>query len=104
MELEMHTLINQLAEELANGIRPAIPLSIDLWNYEMIAAYLKKSPQQVRQRYAALQGFPQAIRLRSCGKEKGHPLWKAEEIITWLKNIKKSASLNTSPTNLRQTP
>ena len=88
MELEMHTLINQLAEELANGIRPAIPLSIDLWNYEMIAAYLKKSPQQVRQRYAALPGFPQAIRLPSCGKEKGHPLWKAEEIITWAEKYK----------------
>jgi hypothetical protein len=79
----MQILIERLAEEIAMRIRPAIPLSIDLWDAETIGAYLKKSSRQVRERYAPLPGFPQAIRLPSGGAEKSHPLWKALEVIKW---------------------
>ncbi len=79
----MNTLLDQLADEISQRIRPAIPLSIDLWDSETIASYLKKSSRQVRERYAVMPGFPQAIRLPSGGTEKSHPLWKASEVIRW---------------------
>lgn len=79
----MNTNITQLAEQIAHYIRPAIPLSVDLWDAETISSYLKVSARQVRERYAIMPGFPQAIRLPSGGTEKGHPRWKAEEVIAW---------------------
>ena len=75
--------IDQLAEAIAERVRPVIPLSVALWDYKLIGAYLNKSPQQVRQRYAPLPGFPQPYRLPSGGKERSHPLYKASEIIEW---------------------
>jgi len=61
-----------------------IPLSVALWNAETIAAFLQVSPRQVLERYAPMPGFPQAIRLPSVSAKKGHPRWKAEEIIDWV--------------------
>ena len=69
-----------LLERMAN--RPQIPISIDLWSKDEIAAYLKLRPRTVRERTTKLPGFPQAIYLPS-GKGRGHPLWKAKEVIEW---------------------
>lgn len=41
-------LIERLAAALAERLRPAIPLSVDLWDMAMIAAYFKRDPQVVR--------------------------------------------------------
>ncbi|WEF34914.1 hypothetical protein [Pseudoduganella chitinolytica] len=76
------TLIERLAEAVAQHIRPAIPLSVDLWDIATIAAYLKRSPQQVRERMACLPGFPKAIRLPTTNG-RTHPLYNAAEVIKW---------------------
>lgn len=78
----MTELIEQLAAELAARIRPAIPLSVDLWDAETIATYLKVSKKQVLERYAPLPDFPRAIRLPAA-TGKGHPRWKASDVIDW---------------------
>lgn len=63
--------------------RPQIPVQIDLWSKDEIAAYLKLRPRTVRERTTKLPGFPQAIYLPTSGKGRGHPLWKAKEVIDW---------------------
>ena len=71
-----------LLERMAN--RPQIPISIDLWSKDEIAAYLKLGPRTVRERTTKLPGFPQAIYLPTqSGKGRAHPLWKAKEVIEW---------------------
>lgn len=73
--------IEKLAESVAKYIRPAIPLSIDLWDMSMVASYFKRDPQVVRQTIACLPSFPKAIRLPSKGK--AQPLYNASEVIEW---------------------
>ena len=75
--------IDQLAAAVANHMKSVIPLEVDLWSTVEIAAYLKKSPASVADRVVCLPGFPQAIRLPSATGGKGHPLWKAIEVIAW---------------------
>ena len=79
----MNIAIEQLAEAVAERIQPAIPLSVALWNYKTIAAYLNRATSYVENIYAPMPGFPQPIRLPSTGKGKGKPLFKAVEIIEW---------------------
>lgn len=76
-------IIEQIAAAVAGKITPAIPINIDLWDAATIGAYLKMSPRQVTERYAPLPDFPKAIRLPSPGSGKGHPRWKATEVIAW---------------------
>ena len=87
----MNVVIDQLAKAIAERVRPEIPLSIALWDAGMIAAYLTVSRRKVLEHYAAMPGFPQAIRLpsgRPSGKSvKSHPRWKAEEIIGWAEKL-----------------
>lgn len=78
----MNDLIEKLAIAVAESIRPAIPLSIDLWDIETIAALLKRNPQVVRERMACLPDFPKAIRLPTT-KGRAQPLYNAKEVITW---------------------
>lgn len=75
-------IIDQIAAAVAQHIRPVIPLSVDLWDLETIARYLKKSPSRVRQTFTCRPDFPKPIRLPT---EDGHahPLWKALEVIAW---------------------
>lgn len=75
--------IEQLAAAIAEHVRPAVPISVALWDADTVGIYLQKTGRQVRERYALMRGFPKAIRLPSGGKEKGHPRWKAEEVIEW---------------------
>jgi prophage regulatory protein len=78
-----NTMINELAAAIAQQIPAAIPLSVDLWSTNEIAAYLKRGRREVAERIVALPGFPQAIRLPTTNRTKSHPLWKAVEVIAW---------------------
>lgn len=82
-------LLEQLAAAVAQLVRPAIPVDYDLWDIAMIAAYLKRDPQVVRERMACLPGFPKAIRLPTMtgGKAgRSQPLYQAKEVIAWARS------------------
>jgi hypothetical protein len=82
-------LIEQLAAAVAQLVRPAIPIEIDLWDIATIATYLKRDPQVVRERMACLPGFPKAIRLPTMtgGKAgRSQPLYQAKEVIAWARS------------------
>lgn len=78
-------LIEKLAAAVAARVKPPIPLNVQLWNLEMIGAYLQRSARVVGERVVTLPGFPKAIRLPAGkdGESKGQPLWKAAEVIAW---------------------
>ena len=76
-------LIEQLAEAIGKHIRPAIPLSIALWNIETVADFLQRDMTSVRQRFICRPDFPAAIRLPSASGNKAHPLYKATEVIAF---------------------
>ncbi len=75
--------LDQLAAAIASHMPRRIPLAVDLWGVSEIAAYLKVEPRHVGERYACLPGFPRAIRLPSQGRGRGHPRYKAAEVIAW---------------------
>ncbi|MYN29207.1 hypothetical protein [Duganella levis] len=79
--------VDRLAHALAVYVRPAIPLSIDLWDIATIAQYLKRDPQVVRERMACLPGFPKAIRLPT-KTGRAQPLYNAKEVIDWAQSFK----------------
>lgn len=76
------TLIDRISYAIAERIAPSVPIDIALWDAETIGAFLKVGKSQVLERYAPLADFPKAIRLPSTGG-RGHPRWKASEIIGW---------------------
>jgi hypothetical protein len=76
-------LINRLAAALAQHVPPPIPLQVDLWDIATIAAYLKRSESQVRERMVCLPDFPRAIRLPSTTGSRGQALYRAIEVIAW---------------------
>lgn len=76
-------LIEKLAGALAERLRPAIPLSVDLWDVSTVAQYLKRDVRVARERIVCLPDFPKAIRLPSGNGGRAHPLWKAAEVIAW---------------------
>jgi hypothetical protein len=81
-------LVQQLLEKLTNLTKPAIPVDIDLWDTQMVAAYLKRSESVVRERIACLPDFPKAIRPPSTRSAKGQPLYEAREVIAWARRYK----------------
>jgi hypothetical protein len=76
-------LVTKLAAALAERLRPAIPISIDLWDTATIAQYLKRDTDAVRERVCCLPDFPKAIRLPTGQSGRGRPLYKAAEVIAW---------------------
>jgi len=76
-------MIDQLATAIAQHMPTPIPLSVDLWGAKEIAAYIKLSERVVIERVVTVSGFPQAIRLPTQRGTKGHPRWKASEVIAW---------------------
>lgn len=78
--METNAQFQKFAEAIADQIRPAIPISVDLWDLRTIAAYLKVSKSQA-QRYAARTDFPKATRLPTDGR--GTPRYKAKAVIAW---------------------
>lgn len=83
--LDTQALVHQLVDALTLAHKREIPLNVDLWDVATVAKYLKRDPDGVRDRICTLPDFPQAIRLPSTGSNarKGHPLWKAAEVIKW---------------------
>lgn len=89
------TDLEKLADLVAERIRPAIPVDVDLWSAKEVGAYLKVSARQALERYAPLPDFPKPVRLpstdpraaaqpgKSKTKGKGHPRWQAKEVIAW---------------------
>lgn len=75
-------IIDDLAAAVARHINH-IPIEVDLWGTAEIAAYLKMSAKVVSERIVTLPGFPQAIRLPNTRGGRGHPRWKAAEVIKW---------------------
>jgi hypothetical protein len=76
-------LIDKMASAFAKHIKPEIPLHIELWDIATIASYLKRNEHVVRERIACKPDFPAAIRLPSEKGRRGHPLYKAKEVILW---------------------
>lgn len=76
--------LEQLAKRIADQVRPAVPIDVALWDASDIAGYLRRSASVVREHIACLPGFPKPIRLPARGGTgRGHPLWKAKEVIAW---------------------
>jgi hypothetical protein len=88
MSMSEPDLIERLASAVARHIKPAIPLSIDMWDISTIAEYIKRDPATVRERLACLPDFPPAVRLPSAKGHKGQPLYKATEVISWVEKYK----------------
>lgn len=80
--------LEELAHKIAEAMRPAMPVEIDLWDVKTIAAYLKRDPAVVRERICCLPGFPAAIRLPNAKGQRMHPLWKATEVIAWAESYR----------------
>ncbi|WP_247308285.1 hypothetical protein [Ralstonia pseudosolanacearum] len=86
-------LIERLAVAVAGHVRQSIPLNVALWDVELIAQYLVRSPQVVRERVVTLPNFPKPIRIPSVqsgggATTKSLPRWKASEVITWTESYR----------------
>lgn len=78
--------IEDLARQIADYVRPAVPIEYAVWDVQDVAGYLRKSPQVVRERIACLPDFPKPIRtpaMREGRLTRGHPTYKAMEVIRW---------------------
>jgi hypothetical protein len=64
----------------------SIPIEIDLWDTECIAAYLKCSYATVRDKVLPLPSFPRAIRLQTSNGT-SRPRYKAREVIQWAESL-----------------
>ena len=80
-----YSMLEQLVAALQQLSKPVIPIEVDLWDMAMIAAYLKRDVQVVRERMACMPGFPNAIRLPT-KTGRSQPLYQAKEIITWARS------------------
>jgi hypothetical protein len=76
-------LLLTVLERIARRLGGAIPLEIDLWSGDELAAYFKRDRRSVMEKIVCLPSFPRAIRLPSAIGGKGQPLWKAREVIEW---------------------
>lgn len=75
-----------LAAILQKLSEKSIPVEVDLWDTEHIAAYLKRSYSTVRDKVLPLPSFPKPIRLRTSNGT-GYPLYKAREVIQWAESL-----------------
>lgn len=74
-------ILAKLAEAIEKMQRPTLPLSVDLWDTNGLAAYFKRSPSRVRSDIVCLPNFPRPIRLPVEGRSQA--LYKAREVIAW---------------------
>ena len=84
-------LIERLAEAIEKRIKPALPLSIALWDTEAIANYLQRAPRVVRAKIVGAPGFPAPIRLPNDEGVSSQPLWKASEVVAWAESHREKA-------------
>ncbi|TSP11476.1 hypothetical protein [Cupriavidus campinensis] len=80
-----------LIERIADTLEKRAALSYRLWTIEMIATYLNRNADVVRQRIVSLPTFPKAIRLPAGDGRVGKPQWKAQEVIEWVESHKEGA-------------
>lgn len=78
--------IDQIAAAVAARIKPELPISIDLWSSTELAAYFKQTPYHTLQRVASHPTFPRPVRIPTT-QGKGHPRWKAREVIAWAESF-----------------
>lgn len=71
----------KLTEAIEKMQRPAMPISVDLWDTSCLAAYFKRSTNRVRSDIVCLPTFPRPIRLPMEGRSQA--LYKAREVIAW---------------------
>jgi hypothetical protein len=64
----------------------SIPIEVDLWDTEHIAAYLKYSYSTVRDKILPLPSFPRPISIRTVNGA-GLPRYKAREVIQWAESL-----------------
>nr|WP_314606529.1 hypothetical protein [uncultured Janthinobacterium sp.] len=74
-------VLAKLADAIEKMQRPALPLSIDLWDTNGLAAYFKRSTARIRSDIVCLPTFPRPIRLPVDGRSQA--LYKAREVIAW---------------------
>jgi predicted DNA-binding transcriptional regulator AlpA len=88
MSIESLEALEKLVAALAANLPPSIPIHQDVWSTKEIAAYLKVSDSQVRERYACLPDFPKPYRLPKDGGGVGRPRWKAKDIVAWFEQYR----------------
>ena len=86
----MENIIERLAAEIAKNVRPSVPFEVDLWDSQIVASYLKMDRDNFSRRIACLPDFPEAIRLPSETGGRGHPRWKAVDVVKWAERHKDS--------------
>lgn len=79
----MNISVELLASALAKKIQPSIPLSVAQWDSALCAEYLGVSTRHFNAFIKTQPDFPRARHLPTIGADKGHPRWKAEEVIEW---------------------
>lgn len=77
-------LINRLAAAVADRIRPQIPFDYEMWDVATIAACMKLSEAQVRERLAPQPDFPKAVRLPTASGGRGHARYRAKDVWAWM--------------------
>lgn len=76
-------ILQKLSEK---AMQAAIPIDIDLWDTEHIAAYLKYSHSTVRDKILPLPSFPKPICIRTANGS-GLPRYKAREVVKWAESL-----------------
>ena len=61
--------------------RPVIPVAVDIWDVATIAAYMKTSYRNVREKIIKQPSFPKQVNLLEEGRS--HPRFLAREVIAW---------------------
>ena len=75
-----------LAAILQKLSEKSIPVEVDLWDTEHIAAYLKYSYSTVRDKILPMPSFPKPICIRTANGS-GLPRYKAREVIKWAESL-----------------
>lgn len=83
-EYEARRALTDLAHAIAESMRPTLPLDIDLWSADEIAAYVKMTPRYVAEHLVMHPSFPRPIYFPTGIKSKGgRRRYKASEVIEW---------------------
>ncbi|MCC7005531.1 MAG: hypothetical protein IT497_02660 [Ottowia sp.] len=76
------TLATTIAHEIVSQAKPALPLSVQLWNRTHLSEYLSRKKTALN-KLICHPDFPQPIRLPS-EQGKPQPLWRAADVIKWV--------------------
>lgn len=90
-------LIERLAMAIAKHIPRQIPLINRLWSIEQVAHYLGLSATYVHNHFPSAPGFPTPIRVCMKKGVKGHPRFKAVEVIRWAEAHRDSPAFRQQP-------